>query len=39
VQRKIIEGVLGEAGYRSIDEQAAGRDRMLLGLLPLREKA
>jgi 3-hydroxyacyl-CoA dehydrogenase len=39
VQRKIIEGVLEEAGNRSIDQLASGRDRVLLGLLALREKA
>src|SRR5262249_21950830 len=36
VQQKIIDGVLQEAGGRSIDELAEERDRVLLGLLALR---
>ena len=39
VQQKIIDGVLQEAGGRSIDELAEERDRVLLGLLALRNEA
>lgn len=39
VQQKIIDGVLQEAGRRSIDELAEERDRVLLGLLALRNEA
>ncbi|MDB5364418.1 MAG: 3-hydroxyacyl-CoA dehydrogenase [Rhodospirillales bacterium] len=38
LQRKIIDGVHAEAGSRSIDELAAERDEVLLGLLELRNK-
>jgi 3-hydroxyacyl-CoA dehydrogenase len=36
VQRKLIESVHAEVGSRSIDELAAERDELLLGLLKLR---
>ena len=36
VQKKLIDGVHAEAGSRSIDELAAKRDEILLGLLELR---
>jgi len=36
LQRKLIDGVHKEAGTRSIDELAAERDEILLGLLRLR---
>ena len=36
VQRKLIDGVHAEVGSRSIDELAAERDEILLGLLELR---
>jgi 3-hydroxyacyl-CoA dehydrogenase len=36
VQRKLIESVHAEVGSRSIEELAAERDEMLLGLLELR---
>jgi hypothetical protein len=39
VQKKLIDGVHAEAGSRSIDELAAERDEVLLGLLELRRKA
>jgi 3-hydroxyacyl-CoA dehydrogenase len=38
VQQKIIDGVLQEAGGRSIDELAEERDKVLLGLLALRNE-
>ena len=38
VQKKLIDGVHAEAGKRSIDELAAERDEMLLGLIELRTK-
>jgi 3-hydroxyacyl-CoA dehydrogenase len=39
VQKKLIGSVHAEAGSRSIDELAAERDEMLLGLLELRRSA
>jgi 3-hydroxyacyl-CoA dehydrogenase len=39
VQRKLIDGVHAEVGSRSVDELAAERDEVLLGLLELRTKA
>jgi 3-hydroxyacyl-CoA dehydrogenase len=39
VQKKLIDGVHAEVGSRSIDELAAERDEVLLGLLELRNKA
>ncbi|MEA2914004.1 MAG: carnitine 3-dehydrogenase [Bradyrhizobium sp.] len=39
VQRKLIDGVHAEVGSRSMDELAAERDEVLLGLLELRTKA
>ncbi len=39
VKEKIVKGVLAEAGNRSIDELAGERDRLLLGLLALRDTA
>ena len=39
LQRKLIAGVHAEAGARSIDELAAERDAVLLGLLELRGQA
>jgi 3-hydroxyacyl-CoA dehydrogenase len=39
VQQKLIDGVHAEVGSRSIDELAAERDEVLLGLLELRNKA
>ncbi|WP_037074652.1 3-hydroxyacyl-CoA dehydrogenase NAD-binding domain-containing protein [Rhizobium mesoamericanum] len=39
VQKKLIEGVHAEVGTRSIDELAAERDEILLGLLELRKAA
>jgi 3-hydroxyacyl-CoA dehydrogenase len=39
VQRKLIDSVRAEVGSRSIDELAAERDDMLLGLLELRTNA
>jgi 3-hydroxyacyl-CoA dehydrogenase len=39
VQRKLIDGVHDEVGSRSIDELAAERDEVLLGLLALRAEA
>jgi 3-hydroxyacyl-CoA dehydrogenase len=39
LQRKLIEGVHAEAGARSVDELAAERDEVLLGLLELRTKS
>jgi 3-hydroxyacyl-CoA dehydrogenase len=38
VQKKLINSVHAEAGSRSIDELAAERDEVLLGLLELRNK-
>jgi 3-hydroxyacyl-CoA dehydrogenase len=38
VQKKLIDSVHAEAGSRSIDELAAERDEVLLGLLELRNK-
>ncbi len=39
VRRKLIDGVHAEAGSRSIDELAAQRDEVLLGILELRAKS
>jgi 3-hydroxyacyl-CoA dehydrogenase len=39
VQKKLIDSVHAEAGSRSIDELAAERDDVLLGLIELRNKA
>jgi 3-hydroxyacyl-CoA dehydrogenase len=39
LQRKLIDGVHAEAGARSVDELAADRDEILLGLLQLRTNA
>ena len=39
LKEKIVQGVLAEAGNRSIDEVAQERDRLLLGLLGLRGMA
>jgi len=39
VQRKLIDSVQAEVGTRSIDELAAERDELLLGLIELRAKA
>jgi len=39
VQKKLIESVHAEVGSRSIDELAAERDEVLLGLLELRHRA
>lgn len=38
-QQKIVQGVLQEAGGRSIDELSEERDKVLLGLLALRSEA
>jgi 3-hydroxyacyl-CoA dehydrogenase len=38
LQQKLIDGVHAEVGSRSIDELAAERDEILLGLLELRTK-
>ena len=38
VQKKLIESVHAEVGSRSIDELAAERDEMLLGLIELRNR-
>ena len=38
VQKKLIDSVHAEVGSRSIDELAAERDEILLGLLELRDK-
>jgi 3-hydroxyacyl-CoA dehydrogenase len=38
VQKKLIDGVHAEVGSRSVDELAAERDEILLGLLELRTK-
>ena len=39
LQRKLIDGVHAEGGARSVDELAAERDEVLLGLLELRTKS
>jgi len=39
VQKKLIDSVHTEVGSRAIDELAAERDEMLLGLIELRTKA
>jgi 3-hydroxyacyl-CoA dehydrogenase len=39
LQRKLIDGVHAEIGQRSVDDLAAERDEVLLGLLELRTKA
>jgi 3-hydroxyacyl-CoA dehydrogenase len=39
VQKKLIDSVHAEAGSRTIDELAAERDEVLLGLIELRNKA
>jgi 3-hydroxyacyl-CoA dehydrogenase len=39
LQRKLIDGVHAEVGSRSIDDLAAQRDEVLLGLLELRRRA
>jgi 3-hydroxyacyl-CoA dehydrogenase len=39
LQRKLIAGIHAEVGSRSIDDLAAERDEVLLGLLELRAKA
>src|SRR3981189_18874 len=36
LQQKLVDGVRAEAGSRSVDELAAERDEVLLGLLELR---
>jgi 3-hydroxyacyl-CoA dehydrogenase len=38
LQRKLIDGVHAEVGSRSVDELAAERDEVLLGLLELRNQ-
>jgi 3-hydroxyacyl-CoA dehydrogenase len=38
VQKKLIDGVHAEVGSRTIDELAAERDEVLLGLIELRKK-
>ena len=38
VQKKLIDSVRAEVGSRSVDELAAERDELLLGLLELRSK-
>ena len=38
VQKKLIDGVHSEAGSRSIDELAAERDEILIGLIEMRNK-
>ena len=38
IQKKLIDGVHAEVGLRSIDELAAKRDEILLGLIELRKK-
>ena len=38
VQQKLIDGLHAEAGSRSIDELAAERDEILLGLIEMRNK-
>jgi hypothetical protein len=37
IQKKLIDGVHAEVGLRSIDELAAKRDEILLGLIELRK--
>jgi len=39
LQRKLIDGVRAEIGARSVDELAADRVEVLLGLLELRSKS
>jgi hypothetical protein len=39
LQQKLIDGVHAEVGLRSIDDLAAERDEVLLGLIELRAKA
>jgi hypothetical protein len=39
VQKKLIDSVNAEVGSRSIEELAAQRDEVLLGLLELRARA
>jgi hypothetical protein len=39
VRQKLIDGVHAEVGSRSVDELAAERDEVPLGLLELRTKA
>jgi hypothetical protein len=39
VRRQLIDGLHAEVGSRSIDELAAERDEVLLGLLELRTKS
>jgi carnitine 3-dehydrogenase len=39
LRQKIVEGVLREAGNRSVDDLAEEENRLLLGLLRLRAKA
>ncbi len=39
LQQKLIDGIHAEVGSRSIDDLAAERDEVLLGLLELRAKA
>jgi 3-hydroxyacyl-CoA dehydrogenase len=39
VQKKLIDSVHAEVGSRSIDELAAERDEMLMGLIELRSRA
>jgi hypothetical protein len=39
VRQKLIDGLHAEVGSRSIDELAAERDEVLLGLLELRTKS
>ncbi|MCC8963866.1 3-hydroxyacyl-CoA dehydrogenase [Bradyrhizobium sp. Pear76] len=39
VQQKLIDGVHAEVGARSIDDLAAERDEILLGLIEMRNKA
>jgi hypothetical protein len=38
LQKKLIDGVHAEVGSRSVDESAAERDEVLLGLIELRSK-
>jgi hypothetical protein len=39
LQKKLIDGVHAEVGSCSVDELAAERDEILLGLIELRTKA
>jgi regulator of protease activity HflC (stomatin/prohibitin superfamily) len=39
VKQKLIDSVRAEVGSRSIDELAAERDELILGLIELRTKA